>query len=78
MELNEVIQGHRSIREYEDREISQNLLDQILEAGIRASSSGNMQTYSIIVSKDKELKKKLKSAQNVKSIGASITIDCSI
>ncbi|AQQ54896.1 nitroreductase family protein [Planococcus lenghuensis] len=59
MELTDVIHGHRSIREYEDREVSQDLLDEILEAGIRASSSGNMQTYSIIVTRDKELKKKL-------------------
>jgi nitroreductase len=47
LELNHVINGHRSIREYEDREISQELLEQILDAGIRASSSGNMQAYSI-------------------------------
>ena len=59
MEFNDVIFGHRSIRKYEDREISQDLLDQILDAGIRASSSGNMQSYSIIVTRDKELKKKL-------------------
>ncbi|ANS76504.1 NADPH-dependent oxidoreductase [Paenibacillus yonginensis] len=59
MEFNDVIHGHTSIREYEDREVSQEMLDQILEAGIRASSSGNMQSYSIIVTRDKELKKKL-------------------
>ncbi|WP_352223960.1 nitroreductase family protein [Bacillus sp. SM2101] len=62
LELNDVIHGHRSIREYEDKEVSQELLEKILEAGIRASSSGNMQPYSIIVTKDKELKKKLYSA----------------
>ncbi|WP_423408996.1 nitroreductase family protein [Heyndrickxia sp. MSNUG] len=68
LELNDVIHGHRSIREYVDREISQDLLDQILEAGIRASSSGNMQTYSIIVTKDKELKKKLYTAHMEQSM----------
>ncbi|OEH93094.1 nitroreductase family protein [Bacillus solimangrovi] len=62
MELNDVIHGHRSIREYEDKEVSQELLEKILDAGIRASSSGNMQPYSIIVTRDKELKKKLYSA----------------
>lgn len=69
MELNDVIHGHRSIREYEDREVSQDLLDKILEAGIRATSSGNMQTYSIIVTKDKGLKKKLYTAHMEQSIG---------
>lgn len=68
MELNEVIHGHRSIREYEDREVSQEMLERILEAGIRASSSGNMQTYSIIVTKDKELKKKLYHAHMEQSM----------
>lgn len=68
MELNEVIHGHRSIREYEDREVSQEMLERILEAGIRASSSGNMQTYSIIVTKDKEFKKKLYHAHMEQSM----------
>ncbi|MDN7242549.1 nitroreductase family protein [Planococcus sp. N028] len=68
MELNDVINKHRSIREYEDREVSPELLDQILEAGIRASSSGNMQTYSIVVTTDKELKKKLYSAHMEQSM----------
>ncbi|MGI2328406.1 nitroreductase family protein [Planococcus sp. YIM B11945] len=68
MELTDVINGHRSIREYEDKEISQELLDEILEAGIRASSSGNMQTYSIVVTKDKELKEKLYDAHMEQSM----------
>ncbi len=68
MELNDVIHGHRSIREYEDKEVSQELLNKILDAGIRASSSGNMQTYSIIVTRDKELKNKLYSAHMEQSM----------
>ncbi|WP_421378007.1 nitroreductase family protein [Bacillus salacetis] len=68
MEVNEVIHGHRSIRKYEDRDVSQELLDRILEAGIRASSSGNMQSYSIVVTRDKELRKKLYSAHMEQSM----------
>lgn len=62
MELKDVIHGHTSIREYEDKEVSAELLEQIVEAGIRASSSGNMQTYSIVVTRDQELKEKLYKA----------------
>lgn len=62
LELKDVIHGHRSIRKYEDKEVSQELLEEILDAGIRASSSGNMQSYSIVVTKDKERKNKLYSA----------------
>jgi len=68
LELKDVIHGHRSIRDYENREISPELLDSILEAGIRASSSGNMQTYSIIVTKDKALKEKLYTAHMEQSM----------
>jgi nitroreductase len=68
MEVNEIIHRHRSIREYEDREVSQELLDRILDAGIRASSSGNMQSYSIVVTRDKELRKKLYSAHMEQSM----------
>ncbi|WP_233786030.1 nitroreductase family protein [Planococcus halotolerans] len=68
LELKDVIHNHKSIREYEDREISQELLNEILEAGIRASSSGNMQTYSIVVTKDKELREKLYEAHMEQSM----------
>ncbi|WP_088014654.1 nitroreductase family protein [Gottfriedia acidiceleris] len=68
MEFNDVLHGHRSIREYEDKEVSQEVLDQILDAGIRASSSGNMQSYSIIVTKDKEIRRKLYSAHMEQSM----------
>ena len=74
LELNDVLHGHKSIREYEDKDVSQELLEQILDAGIRASSSGNMQSYSIIVTKDKELKKKLYTAH----MDQSMVIDAPI
>ncbi len=45
----DTIHGHRSIRSYKPNPVPDDLLQTILEAGIRASSSGNMQTYSIIV-----------------------------
>lgn len=48
--------------------MSQELLESILDAGIRASSSGNMQAYSIIVTKDKELKRKLYTAHMEQSM----------
>lgn len=53
MSIIETIQQHRSIRKYKPDDIPQDLLQEILEAGIRASSSGNMQSYSIIVTQDR-------------------------
>ncbi len=57
--MNDIIFNHRSIRKYKNKEIETDILDKILEAGTRASTTGNMQVYSIIVTKDKELKEKL-------------------
>ena len=50
---------HRSIRNYKEDDIPKNILHQILEAGTRASTTGNMQVYSMIVNKDPEIKDKL-------------------
>ncbi len=55
----ETILNHRSIRKYKDKEISKSMLNTILEAGIRASNTGNMQAYSIIVTQDKAQKEAL-------------------
>jgi len=55
----ETLLAHRSIREYKPDPVPQELLDEILAAGIRASSSGNMQTYSIIVTRDRALRESL-------------------
>ena len=41
--------SHRSIRKYQDKDIPQDVLDKILEAGIRASNTGNMQVYSCLL-----------------------------
>ncbi|PIP88959.1 MAG: NADPH-dependent oxidoreductase [Bdellovibrionales bacterium CG12_big_fil_rev_8_21_14_0_65_38_15] len=55
----ESIFSHRSIRKYKNQKIPEEVLDRILEAGTRASSSGNMQPYSIIVTTDISLKQEL-------------------
>ena len=51
--------NHRSIRRYKTDEIPEYVLKQILEIGTRASTTGNMQVYSIVVSKEKMIKEKL-------------------
>ncbi len=55
----EVLLQHRSIRKFQEQEIHEDLLNQILTAASRASTTGNMQVYSIIVSRDVEMKKKV-------------------
>ena len=50
---------HKTIRRYQQKGISNELINQIIEAGCRASSTGNMQLYSIIVTRAEETKKTL-------------------
>jgi nitroreductase len=58
-EFYKLMQKHRSIRSYKNKNVSEEVLNRILTAATRASSSGNMQAYSIIVTQDPEIKKQL-------------------
>jgi nitroreductase len=55
----EQMMRHRSIRKYKDQDVPQAVLEKILAAGIMASSSGNMQAHSIIVTRDRKTREKL-------------------
>lgn len=59
MSVIQQIINHRSIRKYKAVPVPEELLQEIIQAGIRTSSSGNMQTYSIIVTKDQQLRERL-------------------
>jgi nitroreductase len=55
----EAIANHRSIRKYKTDAIPANILNEILLAATRASSTGNMQVYSMVVTTDQTVKEKL-------------------
>lgn len=55
----EVLLKHKSIRKYKEEAISDEILNEIVEAGCRASTIGNMQLYSLINTTDTEIKKLL-------------------
>ena len=50
---------HRSIRKFRPDPISPEILQDILEAATRASTTGNMQLYSLIVTQDRALREQL-------------------
>lgn len=56
------MKNRRSIRKYSDREVSDELLNELLEVGARGSNTGNMQLYSVVVTRDKANKEKLSPA----------------
>ncbi len=52
----------RSIRQYTSEKISDELLHELLEVAMRASNTGNMQLYSVVVTRDEANKQKLAPA----------------
>ncbi len=52
----------RTIRRYSDREVSEEMLDDIIEKASHAPTTGNMQLYSVIVTRDPEAIKELAPA----------------
>jgi nitroreductase len=53
------IYQHRTIRRYLSKPVNNAIIDEILTAATRASTTGNMQVYSIIVTSDEKLKEQL-------------------
>ncbi|MDR0575795.1 MAG: nitroreductase family protein [Tannerella sp.] len=52
----------RTIRRYSEKNISDELLNELLEVATRASNTGNMQLYSVVVTRGKLQKEKLAPA----------------
>ena len=58
----ESIKNRRTIRKYQATDVTDELLNDLLETSFRASTVGNMQVYSVIVTRDVEMKEKLSPA----------------
>jgi len=52
----DILNNHKTIRKYTDKKIDKDTLDAILNAGCRASTTGNMQLYSVVVTEKEENK----------------------
>lgn len=70
------MKNRRSIRQYLPKEISQELLNELLQTACRASTVGNMQTYSVVVTRDAERKRRLAPAHFFQPMveGASVVL----
>lgn len=56
------IKNRRTIRKYKTQDIPTALLNEMLETAFRAATMGNMQLYSVVVTRDAEMKAKLAPA----------------
>ncbi len=55
MEFYEVINNRRSIRQFEDREIPRDILERILNAGLKAPSSNHQRRWELVTLTDKTI-----------------------
>ncbi len=62
MEKSEFFRTRRTIRRYSDKPVSDELLRDMLEQASHAPTTGNMQLYSVIITRDQEMKKRLAPA----------------
>ena len=58
----ETVKNRRTVRKYLQKDIAPDLLNDLLETSFRASTMGGMQLYSVIVTRDAEMKEKLSPA----------------
>ena len=58
----DTLKKRTTIRKYTDRDVSDELLNELLGAATRASNTGNMQLYSVVVTREKEIKEQLAPA----------------
>ena len=54
--------NRRSIRKYSEKDVTNDTLYQLLELAERTQTMGNLQLYSVVITRDKEMKQKLAPA----------------
>lgn len=59
MNIDRYFETRRTIRKFSDREVSAQEIKVMLEAAMHAPTTGNMQLYSVVVTRDPEKKKQL-------------------
>ena len=52
----------RTIRQYSDREVSEQLLNRLMNEAARTQTMGNLQLYSVVVTRSQEMKQRLAPA----------------
>ena len=57
--ISDILLNRRTIRKYSEQPVEETLLKELLNMGCRASTTGNMQVYSIIITRDDENKREL-------------------
>lgn len=59
IKFSDILLDRRTIRKYSSEPVDDKLLNELLLMGCRASTTGNMQVYSIVITRDEQKKKEL-------------------
>ncbi|MGE5593900.1 MAG: nitroreductase family protein [Betaproteobacteria bacterium] len=74
MDFMDVVKERRSVRAYEDRDVSTDTLERVLEAARLAPSASNRQMWKFIVVRDPERRRLLAEAANGQSFVAQAPV----
>ena len=74
----ETIKNRRTIRKYKEKDIEPALLNELLTVAARAQTMGNLQRYSVVITRDAAMKEKLSQLHFKQPIvmGARSVIPC--
>ena len=61
-QMNKSVENRRTVRKYADKEVSDELLNSLLRTAARTQTMGNLQLYSVVVTRSKEAKERLAPA----------------
>lgn len=59
MDTLDLMRNRRTVRKYSDKIVSEELLAELFEVAFRAPTTGGMQLYSVVVTRDSEMKQRL-------------------
>jgi nitroreductase len=62
LEVFEAIRGRRSVRAFRDRNVTEEIVDQLIDAAHWAPSAGNIQPWEFIIVRKPDIKKRLAKA----------------
>ena len=54
MDINQIFDSRHSIRDYQDKDVSYDLIGELIDSARKAPSSGNVQNWRFIIVKDKK------------------------
>ena len=75
MEFQEVIFGRRSVRNFHDKQVEKEKINQLIEAAIYAPSASNKQAWKFIVIEDENIKKSICSMNgSVIKVGSDVIL----